>query len=241
MFAILWNIFFYTTCLIFPVVGVTIYLKIDLLDFVGFKKSKAEEPVEVLDPREDEEIVSDEIEALTMAELRCGDDLSLAYRSVNCVPSHIAHAPGVATIKKVDLTECGIRLVVSSSDLDGIFNKLPRLLVPPRNLLNLSYFSALETLVLDKNELESLETCPLLPHLQTLWCNNNNISDLGIFLTDVANKCPRLTYLSLMRNPIVPDLEDVDLDIDEDEIIPDADVLDLGTGAWTDPSNQTII
>lgn len=106
-----------------------------------------------------------------------------------------------------------------------------------RNLLNLSYFSSLETLVLDKNNLDSLETCPLLPNLRTLWANNNNISDLGIFLTDVANKCPRLTYLSLMRNPIVPDLEDVEMDIDDYDMMGGDDVLDLGNGAWTDPGN----
>lgn len=106
---ILWNIFFYMICFALPVVGLSIYLKIDLLNFIGLKKTSTGESVDIAEPVADEEQLSDEIEALTIEELRCGDDLSLAYRSVDRVPSHIAYAPGVSTIKKVDLTECGIR------------------------------------------------------------------------------------------------------------------------------------
>ena len=47
-----------------------------------------------------------------------------------------------------------------------------------------------------------MQSCPTLPKLQTLWCNNNKISNLHDFLDEVVQKFPRIKYLSLMRNPI---------------------------------------
>ena len=65
------------------------------------------------------------------------------------------------SIKRLDLTECGITC-----------------------LENLQYFPHLETLVLDRNRLVDLTAvrCPPLPHLTTLWCNNNDINHLPTFL-----------------------------------------------------------
>ena len=83
----------------------------------------------------------------------------------------------------MDLTECGITC-----------------------LENLQYFPHLETLVLDKNHLIDLTRvrCPTLPHLTTLWCNNNDIQQLPTFLAHVTMRFPQLRYLSMMENPVVP-------------------------------------
>jgi hypothetical protein len=75
-----------------------------------------------------------------------------------------------------------------------------------RDLADLKYFPMLETLILDKNGLTGLENCPSLSHLHTLWCNNNEISDLSAFLDCVSEKFPKLRYLSIMRNPGCPGL-----------------------------------
>ena len=78
-----------------------------------------------------------------------------------------------------------------------------------RNLENLKYFSDLETLVLDKNGLVGLGNCPVIPTVQTLWCNNNLIDDLPSFMDQVVEKFPKLQYLSIMRNPACPGLTDI--------------------------------
>jgi hypothetical protein len=42
----------------------------------------------------------------------------------------------------------------------------------------------------------------------TLWCNNNEISDLKKCLKEIQSKFPALRYLSMMVNPGVPALHD---------------------------------
>ncbi len=54
-----------------------------------------------------------ELEASSIEELRQGDDLSLAYREISTVPEKFAHCDGALAIKRLDLTECGIRWVLS--------------------------------------------------------------------------------------------------------------------------------
>lgn len=52
--------------------------------------------------------------------------------------------------------------------------------LPPRccrSFSNLACFSALQTLVLDKNDLEDIKACPTIPTLTTLWFNNNRVSE----------------------------------------------------------------
>mmetsp|Transcript_37451 Transcript_37451/g.38132 ORF Transcript_37451/g.38132 Transcript_37451/m.38132 type:complete len:238 (+) Transcript_37451:84-797(+) len=109
------------------------------------------------------------------------EGLSLAFREINEIPLQILKSNLIQSCRRVDLTECGIK-----------------------NLEGLKHFTSLESLVLDKNEIERLETLPKLNNLHTLWCNNNNISNLPLFLDDLILKCPRLQYLSLMRNPVCP-------------------------------------
>lgn len=124
-----------------------------------------------------------ELKSLKIEELRIGSDLSLAYRRIDFIPKSLAQSPGFNTISKVDLTECGIC-----------------------DLINLKYFINLEILVLDKNELTNISTCPALVNLHTLWCNNNKITDLKSFLYQCEDRFPKLNYLSIMRNPSVPSL-----------------------------------
>lgn len=44
-----------------------------------------------------------------------------------------------------------------------------------RSFSNLACFSSLQTLVLDKNDLEDIKACPTIPTLTTLWFNNNRV------------------------------------------------------------------
>ena len=70
------------------------------------------------------------------------------------------------------------------------------------DLSNLRYFTKIETLVLDKNDLTTIVSCPVLHKVHTLWCNNNKVTDLDKFLTEICQRFPNLQYLSLMRNPV---------------------------------------
>ena len=69
---------------------------------------------------------------------------------------------------------------------------------------NLHLFTRLETLILDKNGLDSLDWCCPVPTLKTLYFNNNCVSDLPKFLASVSKLFPELEYLSMMRNPCCP-------------------------------------
>jgi len=65
-------------------------------------------------------------------------------------------------------------------------------------------FRHLQTLVLDNNSLTSLATLPPLPELTTLWLNNNNLEQLEDVIGILSRQCPKLQYLSLLRNPCCP-------------------------------------
>ena len=111
--------------------------------------------------------------------------VSMAYNTFEQgIPLTLAKSS--SKVKKIDLTETSMR-----------------------NFENLRYFSQVETIVLDKNGLSDISTCPELKTLRTLWCNNNEISDLPAFLDDICKKFPNLQYLSLMRNPACPGLMDI--------------------------------
>jgi hypothetical protein len=86
------------------------------------------------------------------------------------------------------------------------------------DLAGLQYFPSLDTLILDKNNLDGLLNCPDIPTLRTLWFNNNAMTDLPGFMDAVTSKFPKLEYLSVMRNPacsgvssLRPDMEAVRL------------------------------
>ena len=113
------------------------------------------------------------------------DGLSMAYHTFEGgIPQTLAKS--AAHVKKIDLTETSMR-----------------------NFENLQWFTKVETIILDKNGLTDIKTCPALPTLRTLWCNNNAIVDLPAFFDDVTKKFPNLRYLSMMRNPGCPGLMDI--------------------------------
>ena len=71
---------------------------------------------------------------------------------------------------------------------------------------NLQHFSSLTTLILDHNDLDSLEGFPVMASVKTLWFNNNNVSELVEFIDQVSVLFPNLVYLAFMRNPASPPL-----------------------------------
>lgn len=126
-------------------------------------------------------------------DIRIEEDLSLAYREFDRIPPQLSNASSIAIVKKIDLTETRIKF-----------------------LDNLTMFTSLETLVLDRNEMVNLKICPRLPTVKTLWFNNNSLTNLKKFLLEVLDKFPNLEYLSMMRNPIVPDAMDHTTDVEGD-------------------------
>lgn len=62
----------------------------------------------------------------------------------------------------------------------------------------------LQTLILDKNRVNSNVKLPRLDMLHTLWINHNQIANLGVFIQTLATSCPQLKYLSMMNNPAAP-------------------------------------
>ena len=110
--------------------------------------------------------------------------LSLAERGLEGVPLDVAKQGGAA---------------VKSLNLSGNTMK---------SWESLAEFTALDTLILDGNGLDGLEGCPKLPTVKTLWFNNNRVEDIQAFLDQVCERCPDLSYLSLMRNPGSPGFVD---------------------------------
>jgi hypothetical protein len=40
--------------------------------------------------------------------------------------------------------------------------------------------------------------------LHTIWINQNQITNLSVFIQTLATQCPQLKYLSMMNNPAAP-------------------------------------
>ena len=72
------------------------------------------------------------------------------------------------------------------------------------NVERLKDFPALETLIVDQNELEGFASLPSLRGLTTLSANKNNITSLRSTLKFCKRRCPNLKFLSLMGNPCCP-------------------------------------
>jgi len=70
----------------------------------------------------------------------------------------------------------------------------------------LSSMKHLKRLILDKNGIKTLIDFPEVPTLQTLWLNNNNLQSLTSIIDILSKRTPNLTYLSLMMNPVCPDM-----------------------------------
>lgn len=134
--------------------------------------------------------------------------LSFAYRDTPCIQNVELPTGLIGKISRVDLTESNVKLDCNFTLFVAYFNHFV-IFVAYRDLTGLSVFSSLDSLVLDKNELMDLNTCPSIPTLKTLWVNNNNICDLVSFMDEVVNKFPNLEYISMMRNPCSPGLMDL--------------------------------
>ena len=116
------------------------------------------------------------------------------------------------TLSGRELTELPVDLIAQHAPhivkLDLSDNKL-------RSLANLPPLPRLHTLLLDKNKLTTLATLlpqhtttttPLFPSLTTLWLNNNQLTSTPHTLATLTTLAPSLTYLSMLRNPCVPDM-----------------------------------
>eukprot|EP00164_Ancoracysta_twista_P003576 GFYU01004775.1.p1 GENE.GFYU01004775.1~~GFYU01004775.1.p1 ORF type:complete len:229 (+),score=74.00 GFYU01004775.1:100-786(+) len=106
--------------------------------------------------------------------------LNLNGRNLTCIPGYLAEK----------------HRKVTSLDLSN--NKLI-------NMDALASFTYLTDLILDKNGLQDLSACPIVPSVQTLWVNNNDINDLDKFLATLTDKFPNVHYLSMFNNPAAPD------------------------------------
>ena len=110
------------------------------------------------------------------------------------------------TLSGRELQELPVELIAQHAPhlvkLDLSDNKL-------RTLGRLPPLPRLHTLLLDKNKLSSiaaLQSTGSLPSLTTLWLNNNQLSDLAGVLDLLSVVAPSLSYLSMLRNPCVPDM-----------------------------------
>ena len=127
----------------------------------------------------------EESQSFDAADFLMPDGLSLAYHTFEGgIPLTLAKSSSY--VKKIDLTETSMK-----------------------NFENLKYFTQVETIILDKNNLTDLLSSPALATLQTLWLNNNSISDLPALFDDITKKFPNLRHLSIMRNPGCPGLMDI--------------------------------
>ncbi|XP_037075419.1 leucine-rich melanocyte differentiation-associated protein-like, partial [Pollicipes pollicipes] len=68
----------------------------------------------------------------------------------------------------------------------------------------LAMFPNVEEIIMDNNELTSLEMCRL-PRLHTLSLNNNKVEGLETLLVMLQRCAGRLRYLSILGNPCSPD------------------------------------
>ena len=76
-----------------------------------------------------------------------------AFKALDSLP--IPSAEEVESTTQIDLTECDCN---ATSGLE-----------------NLAKYRRLDTLIVDKNRLTSIEKLPEIESLQTFWCNNNEI------------------------------------------------------------------
>lgn len=73
-----------------------------------------------------------------------------------------------------------------------------------QKLYGLEWFSKLEELVLDNNDIDDSSCFPRIPTLKSLTLNNNKLVDLKSLMNKVSKSYPSLEYLSLLGNKICP-------------------------------------
>jgi len=72
------------------------------------------------------------------------------------------------------------------------------------DLRSLARFENLQSLAADSNAIVSCDALPVMPSVQVLSLNKNQIVSLGAFLEQAVDKFPALRHLSLMGNPCCP-------------------------------------
>ncbi|XP_078070159.1 leucine-rich melanocyte differentiation-associated protein [Mustelus asterias] len=72
------------------------------------------------------------------------------------------------------------------------------------NLSQLGELKKLTTLILDGNNFTSHVKFAYMPSLTTLWINKNKITNLAIFIAEIAKSLPRIRILSMMNNGAAP-------------------------------------
>ena len=97
---------------------------------------------------------------------------------------------------------CCIRFIVLIVLVLHILNFSPSLV--ERDLRCLSGLDRLTTLNLDSNRLDSHAKFPSLLNLRVLWVNRNDVTNLSLFVENLAVSCPRLSHLSMMNNAAAP-------------------------------------
>jgi len=109
-----------------------------------------------------------------------GDRLSLVGLEIESIPSSLGEKYGT-----------------QAHHLDLSFNQLI-------NISNLNPFTHLISIVCDNNQLDGIQPLPHHVSLRTLSVNNNNISDLKLFIDNIVAAFPNLSFLSMLKNPACP-------------------------------------
>jgi Leucine-rich repeat (LRR) protein len=68
----------------------------------------------------------------------------------------------------------------------------------------LDIFPNLKLLILDHNNITSMNSFPVLAKLETLSLSYNGIRVLDNFLVNLSQKFPQLKHLNVMKNPMNP-------------------------------------
>jgi len=118
----------------------------------------------------------------TMADEKTPGELALIGQQLKELPASVLQNGGVP-LTKLDLSDNAIR---SGANFDKL--------------------TSLKELVLDKNGIETLAGWPVLNSVNTLWINNNKIKDVVSCMDAVVKSFPNVTYISMLRNPAVPDV-----------------------------------
>jgi len=109
-------------------------------------------------------------------------DINLSGRSLEELPKRIVDKYG-SVVKKLDLTDNEIK---TGANFEGL--------------------TVVETLILDKNNLENVEGWPIMKTVTTLWLNNNRISDINSAMDVISKTFPNVIFLSMMKNPACPNM-----------------------------------
>lgn len=103
-----------------------------------------------------------------------------------------------------NLTEMDMKLIPSDTDDILTLDLTENNFTGQTDLRFLFEFSNLETLILDKNQIQSKFLIPCMEKLKTLWVNHNNIQNLVVFIENLQMFCPNLRYLSMLNNKAAP-------------------------------------